>query len=382
MRVSEQDVQDASRQVDAARSESVAASQERSTVLADAFSKGINKLRATRSSSGSSSSSYEQLGESLNQLDQVSRSIADSTGLTQGQIARIALGAGAHIGLGLGVAGIQGNANVDKNYSSGLTREEQRALSSMTSDQIAAFRQFGDRVTRDTSLVQAMTNDARESQELSARLASSASRSERADAALTERTAFAERVSVAHERGDAIAIDIAQDPHNLRMFTRYAEQYGGDSASAQVLMASELARQSLKPQRVFSDGTALPTNFDALAIQHHHQATDGVLAPDLAQRHQDEQAQVRGFQRELSPSTSTSTPSTLRDGVRTEGVRVRAQVAEDRGRFDDNAQTSGTPDGTLASQRPLLKRTIDQVQVDAAPLLDDTTRALKDVLRK
>ena len=227
-----------------------------------------------------------------------------------------------------------------------------------------------------------MTNDARESQELSARLASSASRTERADAALTERTAFAERVSVAYERGDAIAIDIAQDPHNLRMFTRYAEQYGGGSASAQVLMDSELARQSLKPQQVFSDGTSLPTNFNAPAALHRRQAGDSALSPDLAQRHQDEQAQVRGFQGEPSPETSTRTPSGLRDGVRTQGVRIRGQVAEERSRFDDQAETSRTPDGTLASQRPLLKRTVDQVQVDAAPLLDDATRAIKDVLKK
>jgi conjugal transfer mating pair stabilization protein TraG len=382
MRVSEQDVQSASRQVDAARSESVAASQERSTVLADAFSKGMTKLRTTRSSSGSSSSSYEQLGETLNQLDQVSRSIADSTGLTQSQVARLALGAGAHLGVGLGVAGVRGNANVDKTYSSGLSEHEQRALASMTSEQIAAFRQFGDRVTRDTSFVQVMTSDARQAQELSARLSSSASRSERADAALSERTAFAERVSIAHERGDAITIDIAQDPHNLRMFTRYAEQYGGDSASAQVLMASELARQSLKPQHVFSDGASLPTTFDALAMQHHRQAADDALAPDLAQRSLDEKAQVQGFPGEPSPQTSTSTPSTLREGIRNGGARIRGLVAEDQGRFDEHAQTGTTPDGTLASQRSLLKRTIDQVQADTTPVLDDAKRAVKEALKR
>lgn len=381
-RVSEQDVQDASRQVDAARTESVAASHERSTVLADAFSKGLSKLRTSRTSSGSSSSSYEQLGETLNQLDQVSRSIAGSTGLTQIQVARLALGAGAHLGVGLGVAGVRGNANVDKTYSSGLSKQEQRALATLTSEQISAFRQFGDRVTRDTSLVQVVTTDAREAQELSARLASSASRSERADAILADRTAIAERVSVAHERGDAIAIDIAQDPHNLRMFTRYAEQYGGDSASAQVLMASELARQSLKPQRVFSDGTALPTNFDALATHHQRQATDDALSPDLARRNQDEQAQVRGFESESRRPESTSMPSTLRDGVRDQGARIRGHVAEDQRQFDDQAQTSKRPDGTLVSGRSLLKRTMNQLQGDAATVLDDAKRAVKDVFRK
>jgi len=55
MRVSEQDVQDASRQVDAARGEAVAASTERSAVLSDAFSRGLSKLRSTRNTTGSAS---------------------------------------------------------------------------------------------------------------------------------------------------------------------------------------------------------------------------------------------------------------------------------------------------------------------------------------
>jgi conjugal transfer mating pair stabilization protein TraG len=50
------------------------------------------------------------------------------------------------------------------------------------------------------------------------------------------------------------------------MFMRYAEEYGGDSAAAHALMESELARQSLRPNRVFSDGTALPASFGRFGI--------------------------------------------------------------------------------------------------------------------
>jgi conjugal transfer mating pair stabilization protein TraG len=66
MRVSEQDVQQASKQVDAAQNESVAANTERSAILSEAFSRGLSKLRSSRSSSGSTSSSFEQMGETLN----------------------------------------------------------------------------------------------------------------------------------------------------------------------------------------------------------------------------------------------------------------------------------------------------------------------------
>ena len=97
MRVSEQDVQDASRQVDAARGEAVAASTERSAVLSEAFSRGLSKLRSTRNTTGSTSSSFEQLGQTLNRLDQITKSVAESTGLTQSQVARIAIGAAGHV---------------------------------------------------------------------------------------------------------------------------------------------------------------------------------------------------------------------------------------------------------------------------------------------
>jgi len=265
MRVSEQDVQDASRQVDAARGEAVAASRERSAVLAEAFSKGIAKLHSSRNSTGTTSSGFEQFGETVNRLDQISKSVADTTGLSQSQVARIALGASGHVGISTPLAGLSGNATADKNYVSGLSAAEQKVLTAMNSEQLAEFKQFGDRVSRDKSFVSMVASDSREAQDLSARLASTTAKTERADASLNQRSAFAERVSTTYERGETIAIDIAQDPHNLAMFTRYAEQYGGSSASARVLMEAELARQSLHPNRVFSDGTAVPTAFGGVS---------------------------------------------------------------------------------------------------------------------
>jgi conjugal transfer mating pair stabilization protein TraG len=382
MRVSEQDMQDASRQVDAARGESVAASNERSSVLTEAFTKGLTKLRSSRNSSGSTSSSYEQLGESLNKLDQISRSVADSTGLTQVQVARIALGVSGRVGISTPLAGLQGEASADKNYTAGLSKEEQRALGSLSSDQIAAFKQFGDRATRDSSFVQVLASDARDAQDLSARLASSAARSERADASLSERTAFAERVSSAHERGDSIAIDIAQDPHNLRMFSRYAEQYGGDSASAQVLMASELARQSLRPNRVFSDGTALPTAFSDLDDQHRRETAGASLAPNLNSQHQANREAVERSEGAQRHQRSGGRLPALRESIRADGAQIRSDVEDKQDRFSRKANVTSTTDGTLASEGSLIKRSANQLRQDASPVIDDARRALKDALKK
>ncbi len=382
MRVSEQDVQDASRQVDAARSEAVAASSERSSVLAEAFTKGVAKLRSSRSSTGSTSTSFEQYGETLNRLDQISKSVADSTGLSQSQVARIALGASGHLGVRTPIAGLTGNATADKSYASSLSAEERKVIGSMTSDQLAEFKQFGDRTSRDRSFMSVIANDVREAQDLAARLSSTSARSERADASLAERSAFAERVSTAYERGETISIDIAQDPHNLAMFTRYAEQYGGGSASAHVLMEAELARQSLRPHRVFSDGTAVPTAFGDLPAQHLQTSGDPSLAPDLTGRHLANQAEVRRVGDPLHPVPAGGASSSMRGAIREEGERIRATTSADQGTFDRKAQVSKKPDGTLASERSLMKQSVNQVQEDAAPLIDDAKKAVRNALKK
>lgn len=383
MRVSEQDVQDASRQADAARSESVTASHERSAVLTEAFTKGLAKLRSSRSSSGSTSSSFEQFGETLNRLDQISKSVADTTGLSQAQVARIALGASGRLGINTPVFGLQGNATADKNYTTGLSSEERQVLGSMSSDQLAEFKQFGDRASRDTTFINAISSDSREAQDLSSRLSSTTTRSEKADASLSERTSFAERVSTAYERGETISIDIAQDPHNLEMFTRYAEQYGGNSASARVLMEAELARQSLRPHQVFSDGTAVPIAFSDLATQHLRNTGDPALAPDISGVHRTNQSEVRQFSNS-SPSvvSSTEPPSALRSSVQEEGGRIRATAGSDREAFEHKAQIRETPDGTLASEQSLMKKTGKQVVEDAGPIIEDAKNAVKDALRK
>jgi conjugal transfer mating pair stabilization protein TraG len=201
MRVSEQDVTQASRQADAARGDAIAANTERSAALAETFTRGLAKLRSSRHSSGTASSSFEQMGETLNRLDQISKNVATSTGLTQSQVAQIAFGAAGHVGINTPVAGAELQARAGKNYSSGLSAAQQKVLNSLTQEQIAEFKQFGDRVSRDSSVVSSFASDSREAQEMSSRLSTATSRAERADATFAERTAFAERLSSAKGQG-------------------------------------------------------------------------------------------------------------------------------------------------------------------------------------
>ncbi len=382
MRVSEQDVTEASRQADAARGEMVSASNERSAVLTEAFTKGLAKLKSSRSSSGTSTSSFEQLGETLTRLDQITKSVADNTGLTQSQVARIAFGASGRLGFNAGVAGAQVDASADKAYMSGLSAEQRKVLGSMTSDQIAEFKQFGDRVSRDATLVSAISDDARQARELGSRLATTASRAQQAQASYGERSALAERVSEARERGESIAIDIAQDPYNLAMFLRYAERYGGDSAAAATLLDAELARQGPRPSRSFSDGAALPASFQDLRDQWAASASDPALNPDLAARNAQNRGAVARALGSDPPITSEHARPSIRPEVSLGGAAIREQTDRSRRGFDAETEVSRSADGTVSTKKSLLLQSGRQVAADAGATLDEAKDAVKGVLKK
>jgi conjugal transfer mating pair stabilization protein TraG len=170
------------------------------------------------------------------------------------------------------------------------------------------------------------------------------------------------------------------------MFTRYAEQYGGDSKAAQALMASELARQSLKPNRVFSDGTALPTSFEDVQVQHRQEKADTALNPAIDDRHQSNDRQVSRFGKSAragqpAPAPAPE-PSSTRQEVQARGTEIRARSKADQTGFDAKAEIVKTDDGTLASKKSLLKQSGRQVVKDAGATADNAMGVVKDLLKK
>jgi conjugal transfer mating pair stabilization protein TraG len=381
MRVSEQDVTEASRQADASRSEAVSATQDRSAVLTEAFSRGLSKLRSVRNTSGSSTSSFEQLGETMSRLDQITKSVADSTGLSQSQVASIAFGASAHLSLSTPVAGASIQGNAGKSYQSGLSEEQRKVLGSMTNEQIAEFKQFGDRVSRDTSFVTAVADDSREARELASRLSTTTARAQRAEATFAERQMLSERLSSARERGETISIDLAQDPHNLEMFMRYAERYGGNSAAAFSMLDSELARQGLRPNRVLSDGAALPESFEELRRRHDQDRSSPRLEPDIMSSGRGNSRQVSGFGRSTPKVEEVLQPSSIRSEIERKGSEIRQGAESAQGSFDASAQIVRSPDGTLTTKKSLLMQSGRQVASDTAESIDAAKGLAKDLLK-
>lgn len=380
-KVSENDVSEASRQVDAAYSESVTANRERAAVLTEAFSRGLTTLKSGRHSTGTSASSFEQTGQSLSQLDQISQNIARNTGLSQSQVANIAFGAAASIGIKSSFAGLSADAKADKSYQSGLSAQEQKALASMSQEQLDAFKKFGDQVSRDQSYFATVSDDASSANEIGARLSATTSYAEQAHASLTERSAYAERMSAAYEKGESIAIDIAQDPHNREMFMRYAEQYGGDSASARVLMDAELARQGLSPNRGISGGTALPYSFEQAREQHQAQRGVGTLNPSVDAAFGRGRSQVSSTPQDI-PDAPTLPASPARHDIKERADQLREATQVEREQFDAKAQLDQNEDGTLASEKSLMGQTAKQVGKDASSTFDSAKDAVKDAFKK
>jgi conjugal transfer mating pair stabilization protein TraG len=383
MRVSEQDVTEASRQAAAARSEAVSAGQQRSAVLTEAFTRGLAKIRSARSSTGSTSSSFEQFGETLNRLDQISKSVSDRTGLSQSQVAHIAFSASGSLGLSTPIASARVQGSAGKDYQTGITTDEQKVRNAMTTEQLAEFKQFGDRVSRDRSVMSAIASDSREGREMASRLATTTSQSERAEATFAQRQALAERLSAARERGETLSIDIAQDPHNLDMFMRYAEQYGGTSAAAHALMEAELARQGLRATRVFSDGTSLPASFGNIRDAYEQARHEDAFSPALDAARQVNDGRVAGY-RIGNPTGQAQEqgPSPIRAEVQGAHKRLQDQTASAVGSFDSKAQIVETPDGTLKTKKSLFTQAGKQVVGDADVSLDAAKDAVKNVLKR
>jgi conjugal transfer mating pair stabilization protein TraG len=389
VRVSEQDVAEATQAADAARSESVAAATERSAAIADIYGRSVARIRSSAASDAKTSSSYDETSSSLDRLDQIARNVSDRTGVAQSQVAQIAFRAAGHVGVGTpGISPIKAGVGVDasagKSYSAALSSDSQKVLSALTSEQLGEFKRFGDRVARDSSFVASLASDEREGRDMSSRLAEAVSRSERADAAYAERVALAERLSAARERGETISIDIAQDPHNIEMFRRYSEQYGGNSTAALVLMESELARQALRPTRAFSDGSAAPASVSDVRLRHAQSAALPGKDVDIDQAHREHDAIVERTRRQLDvqrPDLRSTTPDVRRD-VQNEGARIRSQTQGADAAFDHKSEATVDNDGTPSTRKSLLLQAGKQTVADGANTVEDAKDAVKKLLKK
>jgi len=397
-RVSASAVTEASSAAEAARSDVVSANMERSASLTTALSTASSRSFMSRHTTGTTTSSFEEIGKAADKLSSISKQVAASTGLSSDQVQQIAfqLSANAHAGVGveapLGLVkagasvGVGGSAG--KTYSARLSAAEQQVLGAMSAEQLQEFKRFGDRVTRDAGFLRALSSENREGNELASRLAETTARSETAQAAFAQRRAVADRLSRAHESGETISVDLAQLPQNADFMFRYARMaadYGENSQALQMAIASELATRALPPTRHFSDGSAAPSSFDDVRTAHRSDANgtafSRVATDDNRAANDGRVRRVIGGGRsgtvpDASPQESAAELGRVRGDVDSARTRVVNGAQSRVGSFDDRNEITRDADGTVGTRKSLVLKNARQVRDDVQNLGENVKEAV------
>jgi conjugal transfer mating pair stabilization protein TraG len=167
------------------------------------------------------------------------------------------------------------------------------------------------------------------------------------------------------------------------MFTRYAEQYGGTSASAQQLLSAELARQALAPTRNFSDGTGMPSSFDDVRHLYTTNSGDPRVTPDIDATYRRATGAVRQAPLPVAPPAQPAPePSDARQQIQTSSDDLRGRTAARRQEFDDERSPGRADDGTISPRQSLFKGTARQVARDAAETFQDSKDAVKGIIKR
>ncbi|NVD97713.1 conjugal transfer protein TraG N-terminal domain-containing protein [Massilia sp. BJB1822] len=274
-KVTEQHVHAASKSVAAAQSESVAAMREKAAALSDVLMSANTHTLGQSQMKGTSSVGSESMGERVNELQQIVKSVSASTGASEQQVASVAFGGSTFVGVKIpgaiaalspADAGGQVFAKGGKEYSASAQKQDNLIRSTLKSQDRAKFQEFSDTVSRNAGAISSIVSDQRSGHELAARLSETVSRSERAEASLRTQLDFSESVSSAYQRGETFSKDLAKDPRNLKLFEdllRYEQQ---GSAAERIKMDWYLGNMATTPN-VISRNSNLPNSFGDISGQ-------------------------------------------------------------------------------------------------------------------
>lgn len=405
-KVSQQHVVAASKSVAAARVESLAAAEDKAAALADVLMKADTRSSGQNSSSGTNSSSSESIGERVNELQQIAKTIAATTGTTEQQVASIAFGGAAHFGVGIpGVmrkfspvdAGTQLTGEARKSYSASAQQQEQLINNALTSEDKSRFKAFSDMISRNASLVSSIISDHRSGRDLSARLTESLSRSEKAEANLRTQTDFSEIVSGAYQRGETFSKDLAKDPRNIQLFEELLKLEPSGSAAELVKMESYLGNMATTPVPMPSSSN-LPRSFDDINERYN-------VERERIKSGGEVEARFEQYKKKVSqPTVKASKPTPLkphdefngarqvaptsmfelRKEISDAGKRVAKEVEDRQSDFKRQGVRTSS-DGHLMTESSLLHKANSQVANDpdviaksTKDLLDKATQALSD----
>jgi conjugal transfer mating pair stabilization protein TraG len=138
----------------------------------------------------------------------------------------------------------------------------------------------------------------------------------------------------------------------------------------------------LRPNRVLSDGAALPESFEELRRRHDQDRSSPRLDPDIMSSGRGNSRQVSGFGRSTPKVEEVLQPSSIRSEIERKGLEIRQGSESSQGSFDANAQIVRSPDGTLTTKKSLLMQSGRQVATDTTESIDAAEGLAKDLLKR
>lgn len=392
-RVTQADVETASRTASAAASEALSAGAARAASLNEAMTAVRQRSSGSRSASGLSIAGFEEINRAAENLSSEARRIAKETGYDESQVAGTLLRfSAAPMAYGIG-----GGASIDKRYGASLSDADKRILDRSNAETFRAVRSFGDRVSRDQSFLNSLASEGQSAASLASSLVDTATRSESAERRFAEAFSRSEETRVAFEKGETITRDLAQDPAYVDAvleYERVAAQFGSNTQSLAAYFASRLGNFSLTPSR-YSEVSALPASFQDVRSTYEQHRRDSALSLDvqgvktandgqvrtrpLANPPQPPAASPPGMAR--SPSEASAVPADRGTGARgsasfrseIEASRASREVsnaaAEDG--FDSRHQIERRQDGGLVSHQSMVGTTLKAVKRDAETSVED-----------
>jgi conjugal transfer mating pair stabilization protein TraG len=377
--VSDSDVHEASKAVEAARNDAITASTNQASALSQTVSHMTSGGSSSRSTASIGVSGYEELGRAADHLATLSRQVAASTGMSTEQVQKIAFGLSLGLGLPEAWSPVQASAkaSADKSYSSGMKESEQKVQSALGADGLREFKQFADKVTHDKTMVNALASESKGSSEIAARLVTTTARVESAQVALSQREAVAERLSAAHAHGEEISVDLAQLPNSdlMRKYIEMANRYGYDSQALQIAFASELVNYGMTPNRHFSEGSAVPFSFGDVVAVHDQRAQATEFSPMRVT--QSYEAGKRAVGPVAPPRIDAPEVPHDLHGIRPAVDAEQSVASEGKDRFDSfdsRNEITRDADGGVGTRKSQVVQNKQQIERDAK----NTWSSLKD----
>jgi conjugal transfer mating pair stabilization protein TraG len=394
-KVSQSDVEAASRTASSAAADVVNAGTMRAATLSEALTRARQHTSSSRASAGQSFSAYLEVSKAAEQLTSESKRIASETGYSEDQVASALLRFQAIPS----AYGIGGGAAVEKRYGVSLSEAEKKILDHSTASSYRVARSFGDRASTDRAFLNALSTEGQSGTSLASSLSSSATRSESAEQRYSEALVRSEELRIAHEQGLSFTRDLAADPANSAAVVEYeraADMYRGSPQALAAHMASMLGNMSFTPTR-FSGATALPSSFGDVRSVHLNGANEPTLNPDLASRRAaNDQAVRAGPVTSVPPAPAAGRPGSpevpsspdprkdvnpdLHDSGRFRAAVEGAQRSRDQANqqeyesFDARHEIDRSRGG-LATHQSMVGRAAGGLKRDAETTFDDATEA-------